>query len=462
MPRVLLIAPYFPPRQRVGALRPYRFATRLIAHGWESKVICLATPGANLEPHAASRLAQLERWEVRSPLDRTRRRADSDLEQAHRPTSIAAGRPRGWLDRLADKVDAAFPVDTWAPLLMWAAPGLVRQARVFKPDLIWATADPWSSLGLAQYLAKRLQVPWIADLRDPWTLCPVRSGQRTSWARAWDRFFERRFLKSATAIGFTSRLTLERYAQAYPEHAERMFNEPNSFDASPPTWYGDELRLAPTTRPLEVTFFGRFRASAPPTLLIDALAQIKAQDPQLGLRIRVRSVGGLQGEDARRAERLGVANQFESMGAVPNSEATRTLAKADLLVLTTAPVRPEMIAAKLWDYLPAQRPVLALSDNPEIGEVLTRTGLGRLISVSTHDAVSQVSAALKEAANNLHNGQPLLAEFAPNPEALRGYSADASTARLVAQFQRALTRQGPPKFDTDHGAATSKAVDSRV
>lgn len=462
MPRVLAIAPYFPPRRRVGALRPYRFLSRMAALGWESRVICLATPGAELDVATAERLRSVPRWEISTPMDRTRGRAQSDLETVRRPPPIPTQQPavhahpapprHGRRARLAglakragnwaaDRVDTSFPVDTWAPLLALSAPAMLKRAEDYRPDLIWSTADPWSSLGLGHLLSSRLGVPWVCDLRDPWTLCPLRSADRTPMGRVIDGRLERLWLSAATSVGFTSRLTLERYANHYPALADKLFSEPNSYDA-PFDAAAFDLNATPRgaeadpTRPLGALFFGGFRDSAPAGLLVDALGA--AGGAAAGMQVR--SVGGLPERDAKRARQTGVLGCFPSMDSVPYSAAPAAIGAADLLVLTTSPQRPEMIPAKLWDYLPAGRPILSISANPEIAEVLRDTGLGVQVDPTAPDASDQLTRRLLEARDNLRQGQPAFAKFQPRAARVQTYGAGPSTERLLAHFERALSR----------------------
>ena len=37
-----------------------------------------------------------------------------------------------------------------------------------RPDVMWATGTPQTTLLVEKRLAKNLCVPWIADFRDPW------------------------------------------------------------------------------------------------------------------------------------------------------------------------------------------------------------------------------------------------------------------------------------------------------
>lgn len=41
-------------------------------------------------------------------------------------------------------------------------------AKEERPDLVFATGSPWTSLVIARELGRRFSVPFIVDFRDPW------------------------------------------------------------------------------------------------------------------------------------------------------------------------------------------------------------------------------------------------------------------------------------------------------
>ncbi|HEY6881693.1 MAG TPA: hypothetical protein VI299_26885 [Polyangiales bacterium] len=194
--RVLMIAPYFPPRARVGARRPLRFARYLPEFDVTPLVVSLASASA---PAAADRdvLSALERFELYAPFDRT-----------ERPAHAPRGKARGSM------LDTHTPIDTWWPLLVAQAGRVIERARKFAPDVVWSTADPWSSHALAMRVARALQVPWIADFRDPWSLCRVRTRGRPRWVQRIDAHAERAYIEAASRCTFTSERTTARYRAA--------------------------------------------------------------------------------------------------------------------------------------------------------------------------------------------------------------------------------------------------------
>jgi glycosyltransferase involved in cell wall biosynthesis len=429
--RLLVVAPYFPPRRRVGAERSYKFVRYLPELGIDTMVVCLETPGGALSASEQEALSPSERFELRTPFDRT-----SDARGAKR--ALERGSTRADLDRYV-------PIDSWWPLLMAQLPRVLRAARAFAPDAVWSTADPWSSHALARRIASAQQRPWIADFRDPWSLCRVRNQGRPSLVRAIDRRAERAYLRDASAVTFTAPRTTELYRAAYPEFAARFSTIENGFD---PRGYPEPLdapqantAVAPGA-PLVLAFFGRFRALSPATPIVHLIARLRAVDARAAGLVRVQSVGGLGGEDLALAERLGVASAFVSVGEVPRERTLATLRAADLLLLSTAPDRDEIIPAKLFDYLAAGRPVLSLCENEDVARILQRTGQGEQFPARELDAAA---ARLRACIEAKERGEPLAIGRERNLEAVREYAAPRLAERLAQLVESVIdARRGDP------------------
>lgn len=377
--RVLLVAPYFPPRRRVGSLRPFRFACYLHQFGWQPLVLCLATPGEALSEGEARRSEHIARIEMRAPFDRTRRHASGDdgCVAGGARSERRSGRWQLAGARLAAAVDVSMPLDTWAPVLAWHALKLSRRLAAFGPSLVFSTADPWSSHLAGSWIARRLGLPWVADFRDPWTLCPYR-GRGPRPTRSLNRAFERHVFAHASHATFTAERTLARYQTAYPDAASRMSCLSNGFDAALLADSLDApLEPLPATAPLRLCFFGRFRELSPARAILLALGRLLERAPRARGRLRLVAIGDLPPDDAALAARLGVSDAVESIRAVPYEQTLHLLRAHDISLLSTAPERDDIVPAKLWDYLAARRPILSLGSNPDVAALLAsrRAGL---------------------------------------------------------------------------------------
>src|SRR5262249_9497451 len=79
----------------------------------------------------------------------------------------------------------------WYPRAVEAGLTLLRRHRF---DLILATGEPYSAYLIAKALSRRSGVPYVIDMRDPWTLAPYRDVQRAAWRKSLERWLERRIL----------------------------------------------------------------------------------------------------------------------------------------------------------------------------------------------------------------------------------------------------------------------------
>lgn len=424
--RVLIVAPYFPPRARVGAQRPLKFVRHLAAHGFAPAVVCLNSREAGDDGALPAGLPQLRLHPWFEP-------RSAPTQRALRPVERASLRAR---------VDAHIPIDSWWPVLMLQLPRVLRFARAFAPHVIWSTADPWSSHALGLRVARALRLPWVADFRDPWTLCQVRGRERPAWVRAIDARTERRYLHAASALTFTAARTTQRYAAAYPALAGRMFTLENSFDER----LFDDDSTAPQSAyavtpgaALTLTFFGRFRALSSAARISQLLARLRQLHPDAA-EVRVRCVGGLDAFDRARAEALGIADAFESIPSLPLAQGLRMLRQSDLVLLSSEPGRDEIIPAKLFDYLAAGRPILALADNPDSRAILESTGLGQQFSTEQLDAAAQALAACVRAKRG---NQPLPLSRGHDPQRTHAFSAAATTARLARLLRTVVADVSP-------------------
>lgn len=304
-----------------------------------------------------------------------------------------------------DVLDRWIPIDSWVPVMWWNRARVVDHAREKGIRLVWSTGDPWSGHLIAETVANALGVPWIADWRDPWTLCRVRNLGRPAWVKAIDRAMERRWMTRATLNTFTAEETARRYREAYGMPTATIHNAFDHDDIS-------SGEPDPGKDPIELVFFGRFRDLSPAEPVIRLVAG--CDDPS---RVRVVSFGPLNDADRGLAVQLGVASSFVSEEPIPLCSALQRLRQADFLVLSTDPRRDEIIPAKLWDYLPVGRPILTLVPNRDVDRIIQETGSGSL-----RDPLHQVNERLAGRTQ---------AVIKPDVAAIRHYAAKEATAKLA-------------------------------
>jgi glycosyltransferase involved in cell wall biosynthesis len=373
MKNLLIIAPYFVPRRRVGALRPFRFASHLAVSGWNISVVTIGS-GEMPTPEEKKSLEKMNILEISPPFDRTK---NSGEIAAVAGNSKSNNKKSTLMDKSGNLIDRHTPLDTWIYLFRLRYGKIRTFAAKQNPDAVWATGDPWSGLWLGEKLSGDLNIPFVADFRDPWTLSGLNLRDRSAWSESADRRFEERILRHASKVIFTSGATAELYKRHYHLPSWKVKVICNS--------YSDliEHKTLPTSETIRfendhfhILFLGRFRRLSPATAIINVLERLYEKDTQTASKIRIHSFGKMWDEDIQRVKKAGIKKIFKMHKPVNPQHIGSVLENADLLMVSTAPERDTIIPAKFWEYLSVGKPVLAISRNEEIRGILSKAGGG--------------------------------------------------------------------------------------
>ena len=179
--RILFVSYWFPPFQAVASLRMGKFAKFLLERGWDVQVIAAGDtnpPSLALEI-PKERVTHTAWTDVDRLLEDTVARLRGHGAQAPSPPTSAA------LTAAAPTVERksspwrAFARRAYQEVVRWPdnrvgwlRPALAAGDKLianWRPDLIYATSPPTTSLIAADRLAHKHGVPWVAEFRDLWS-----------------------------------------------------------------------------------------------------------------------------------------------------------------------------------------------------------------------------------------------------------------------------------------------------
>jgi hypothetical protein len=414
---------HFPPMGTTGALRPARLL-RYLPADVEVDVLTVASP-----PEGGGNEALWREIEARV----TRHEAPLRPRAVQRRLEAA----------LARTVEGGLPSKAWKTLATWCAwvpdrqvafvDGAVEAGAALcgrrRPDVLFSSSPPHSLHLAAVRLKQRCGVPLVCDFRDPWSDNPERRWP-SALHRAHERRLEARVLRAADLVLANTpgnALMLRRSFPWLPEG--RVAVLPNGFDparraalsAAAPVPRADGRRV--------VLYTGHVYAGGAPAF--EALAALLARRPDLPARVLFRCVGSMDPPVARLCGPLERAGLLERAPAVPAGEVPALLASADALFYVVPPAGRHWIPSKLYDYLLAGKPVLAVLPRGDAWDVLERAGAGVLLET---DGPEDVAARLGDALERLLAGTLALR---PDPAALLPYDARTQAAQL-ARWLRAL------------------------
>jgi len=129
-------------------------------------------------------------------------------------------------------------------------------------------------------------------------------------------------------------------------------------------------------------------------------------------------------------EAAGLSGSVSLLARVPYDESLRQLAGADLLLLLQASSDTvELVPAKLYEYLRAQKPVLAMVRTGAVTDVLTQTGGGWTVDPADPRSIDRTLAEI------VHEWRSdRLAMHCADLAALRRFDRRALAGELAAVF----------------------------
>jgi glycosyltransferase involved in cell wall biosynthesis len=376
--KLLLVTLYFPPSGGGGVQRSLKFASHLPALGIETHVLA---PDDSKWVHADADLPlPTQAWIHRARYVGPRGRRIAD--ELHGRSGVDLARLRaGTIGRRLLLPDENV---TWNAT---AIPKAISIARSEGIDVVLTTSPPGSVHLIGAAVQKATGAKWVADLRDSIALHAHRSaegiGQRAKQkARAGVAHLVAR---NADAIVCAAEAIAVETRGLNPRGRVVTIANGCDFDDFAGIEYirGDRFRL---------THAGSFFGKRDPKPFLRALADSGLQD------VTVRFVGDFRPGDREFMESLGVADRVELIDYVPRRESLRLQRDSDalLLLIPEAGGRGRgVLSGKVFEYLAAERPVLAVV--PEDGaaaELIRDTGAGVVAGPEDVPAIRDALLAL--------------------------------------------------------------------
>jgi glycosyltransferase involved in cell wall biosynthesis len=389
--KVLLVTLYYPPAGGGGVQRPLKLATHLPSYGIETHVLAPDDP----------------KWvhrddELASPTQAWVHRAHYVGPTGKRPADELHGTEG--LERLATQARLfgrrlLVPDEnvSWNLTAIPAAMRIVKQEAI---DVVITTSPP-NSIHLIGASVKRLTgVRWVADLRDSVAAHPhrrteslaVRTKELTGAGIA------RLVARSADAI-VTAAEAISEETRSLEPRAE-VTTIPNGCDFD--DFAGLEYRRGER---FTITHAGSFFGKRSPRPFLQALADSK-------LDVVARFVGDFRPADREWAETLGLGDRLELHPYTSHRRALELQRSSDVLLLLIPDAGGRgrgVLSGKVFEYLAAERPILAVvpPDGAAAG-LITEVGTGVVAAPEDVAAIGDALAGLHRRwqAGSL-NGSPL-------------------------------------------------------
>ena len=372
MKRLLVVAFHFPPfAVSSGVQRTLRFIQHLPRFGWEVIVL-------TCHPRAYEKItSDLERDIPPGTVVERAFALDAARHLAFRE------KYPGWLARPDRWV-------SWWPAAVYEGRRMIAK---YRPSAILSTYPIATAHLIGDSLSRWGALPWVADFRDPMAQDGYPADPRT-WA-SFKKVEERVFARAA-ACTFTTRGAANTYRKRYPGSSSRIEVIENGYDQET---FDEARRDRVIDAPLAVGVKTLLHSGIvypderDPTQLFAALALLSARGVD-GQRLRLRFRGAIhEALLIELAQRHRVEHMVEIMPQVPYREALDEMMRADGLLILQAANCNEQVPAKLYEYLRARRPLLALTDpDGDTAAVLRESGSHAVARLDDPHAIANLLA----------------------------------------------------------------------
>lgn len=366
MKKILIITYYWPPSGGAGVQRWLKFSKFLPEFGYEPIILTVDERVASYAQLDHSLLAEI------NPGMAVHRTETFEPYNLYRKLSNKKEIPYGGFSNqkkitLFEKFSRFIrgnlfvpdPRKGWNKYAYKKAAELIRKEQI---EVVVTSGPPHSTHLIGKKLKRNFGIKWIADFRDPWTdIYYYKDLYHIGLITWYDRKLEESVLSEAdkiiTVSGEVGKLLLKRI----PDSSSKIAVIPNGYDNT------DFENAEPVHNEMfTITYTGTISM----TYRIEQFAEAVCLLPgKVKEGIKIRFIGNVPDEIVNLFFLKGIGEMVEVMGYLPHKQAVSQMKGASMLLMSIpdTPDNKGIVTGKLFEYLAACKPILAIG--PKGGDV---------------------------------------------------------------------------------------------
>ena len=247
-------------------------------------------------------------------------------------------------------------------------------------DAIITTGPPHSMHLIGLELKNKLGIKWISDFRDPWTeIDYFQQLPLTKKATKKHQDLEQEVLRKSDMVVVVGETMKEKFLQ----HTKRIEVLTNGFDSN------ENSLTQELDQKFSITHVGLMNSDRNPTILWEVLNEISNTNPDFKNDLRIKLIGEI--DDAVIQDlKVFVHEIIERIPYLDHKDVSKYQASSQVLLLSIneVPSAKGIITGKIFEYLQAKRPILAIG--PEDGDaamILKNANAGTIVGFKNKTAL---------------------------------------------------------------------------
>jgi len=312
----------------------------------------------------------------------------------------------------------------------WIKPSvrfLTKYLQEHEVDAIVSTGPPHSMHLIALGIKQRLNTPWLADFRDPWTDIDYYKDMKISaYADKKHKSLELKTIKGCNAMVVVSSDMKVKYEQMGGTNVNLITN---GFDS-------DDMDVKDVVR--DTKFSISHIGTLPPSLnlkgLWQVLADLSESLPNFKKNLEIKLIGKVDNSITDDISAYNLTNQFSEIEYVAHDRAALLMKQSAILLLAinkNSPNAKGILTGKFFEYLASGRPIFAIGPSDgDLAKILEETEAGFISEYNDLDRIKKIILMLYEKylGNDLKN----------SPKEIEKYSRRNLTAELAGILNRII------------------------
>ncbi len=389
MQKVLLITYYWPPAGGAGVQRWLKFVKYLSTMGFDIHVYTASNPEVpaqdeSLLKEVPPQLKVIKKpiWE---PFEVYRRVTGKKDKSSNAFLSEESRGKRSLAEHLALWVRAnLFLPDAKR---FWITPSLRflrKYVRTHQIPLVISTGPPHTVHKIAYHLYQKEDVRWLADFRDPWTQIDYfHELPMLSVVKQWHQRWERKIIQAADKVVVVSPQMEAYFAKLLPRSTHKLSLITNGYDSA-------IARSVVLDNAFSIVHSGSINADRTHASFFQGLKAALEAEPNLKNHLQLVWIGKLSYEARQLLKMYELESYAVFPGYVPYAQLASRLATARVLYLpiNNTPDAKGIVTGKFFEYLPAQRPILAQAPlDGDLATLIERTQSGMIFDFEDKEGV---------------------------------------------------------------------------